>query len=110
MKRQSRSLATDINGLLDDIAVEKVNTFTQGLREYFKTNKPGNTASWFKTKLGDEAESAVGGSGRDTSRTSPGNSRCTTMAISKAIRDRIQSVKNTESHAAVAAARVRRAQ
>jgi F-type H+-transporting ATPase subunit alpha len=29
-----------LNGYLDDIAVDKVSTFTQGLREYLKTSKP----------------------------------------------------------------------
>jgi len=29
-----------LNGYLDDIAVEKVSTFTKGLREYLKTSKP----------------------------------------------------------------------
>jgi F-type H+-transporting ATPase subunit alpha len=50
-------LYAGINGLLDDIAVEKVSSFTQGLREYLKTNKPqyGELIQTEK-KLGDEAE------------------------------------------------------
>ena len=50
-------LYAGINGLLDDIAVEKVSTFTQGLREYLKTSKPkyGELVQSEK-KLGDEAE------------------------------------------------------
>ena len=50
-------LYAGINGLLDDIAVEKVSVFTQGLREYLKTSKPkyGELVQSEK-KLGDEAE------------------------------------------------------
>ncbi|MBD2307215.1 F0F1 ATP synthase subunit alpha [Chroococcidiopsis sp. FACHB-1243] len=33
-------LYAGINGYMDDIAVDKVTTFTQGLREYLKTSKP----------------------------------------------------------------------
>ena len=46
-----------INGLLDDIPVNKITTFTKGLREYLRTSKPkyGELIKAEK-KLGDEAE------------------------------------------------------
>ena len=46
-----------INGLMDDIPVNKITTFTKGLREYLRTSKP-KYAELIKTekKLGDEAE------------------------------------------------------
>jgi F-type H+-transporting ATPase subunit alpha len=50
-------LYAGINGYLDDIPVEKVSSFTKGLREYLKTSKPkyGEMIQNEK-KLGDEAE------------------------------------------------------
>jgi len=46
-----------LNGYLDDIAVEKVSTFTQGLREYLKTSKQQYGEIVQKEKaLTDEAE------------------------------------------------------
>ncbi|MBW4682138.1 MAG: F0F1 ATP synthase subunit alpha [Microcoleus vaginatus WJT46-NPBG5] len=46
-----------INGLMDDVPVNKITTFTKGLREYLRTSKP-KYAELIKTekKLGDEAE------------------------------------------------------
>jgi F-type H+-transporting ATPase subunit alpha len=53
-------LYAGINGYLDDIPVNKVTTFTKGLREYLKTSKPQYTDS-IKTKkvLGDTEEAAL---------------------------------------------------
>ena len=53
-------LYAGINGYLDDVPVEKVTTFTKGLREFLKTGKPEYTDS-VKTKkvLGDEEEKAL---------------------------------------------------
>ncbi len=49
-----------LNGYLDDIAVEKVSSFTQGLREYLKTSKPQYMEIIQNTKqLTDEAESLL---------------------------------------------------
>jgi len=46
-----------LNGYLDDIAVEKVTSFTKGLREYLKTSKPKFGEIVRKEKqLTDEAE------------------------------------------------------
>ncbi|MBD1935985.1 F0F1 ATP synthase subunit alpha [Microcoleus sp. FACHB-68] len=49
-----------INGLMDDIPVNKITTFTKGLREYLRTSKP-KYAELIKTekKLGDEAEKVL---------------------------------------------------
>lgn len=49
-----------INGYLDDIPVDKVTTFTKGIREYLKTSKP-KFAELIKSekKLTDEAESIL---------------------------------------------------
>ena len=50
-------LYAGINGLLDDIAVDKITSFTKGLREYLKTSKPQYGELVQKEKqLGDEAE------------------------------------------------------
>ena len=49
-----------LNGYLDDIAVDKVSSFTQGLREYLKTSKPQYMEIIQNTKqLTDEAESLL---------------------------------------------------
>jgi F-type H+-transporting ATPase subunit alpha len=49
-----------LNGYLDDIAVEKVTSFTKGLREYLKTSKPNFGEIVRKEKqLTDEAESLL---------------------------------------------------
>jgi F-type H+-transporting ATPase subunit alpha len=49
-----------LNGYLDDIAVEKITTFTRGLREYLKTSKPQFGEIVRKEKqLTDEAESLL---------------------------------------------------
>ena len=57
VEEQVAILYAGINGLLDDVPVEKVTTFSQGLREYLKTSKP-RFVELVKTekKLGDEAE------------------------------------------------------
>ncbi|MBD2042522.1 F0F1 ATP synthase subunit alpha [Microcoleus sp. FACHB-672] len=49
-----------INGLMDDIPVNKITSFTKGLREYLRTSKP-KYAELIKTekKLGDEAEKVL---------------------------------------------------
>lgn len=51
-----------LNGYLDDIAVDKVTSFTKGLREYLKTSKPqfGEIVQREK-QLTDEAESLLKG-------------------------------------------------
>ena len=50
-------LYAGINGLLDDIAVDKITSFTKGLREYLKTSKPQYGELVQKEKqLGEEAE------------------------------------------------------
>jgi F-type H+-transporting ATPase subunit alpha len=50
-------LYAGINGLLDDLPVEKITSFTKGLREYLKTSKPQYGELIKKEKqLGDEAE------------------------------------------------------
>lgn len=49
-----------LNGYLDDIAVDKVSTFTQGLREYLKTSKPQYMDILQNSKqLTDEAENLL---------------------------------------------------
>lgn len=49
-----------LNGYLDDIAVDKVSTFTQGLREYLKTSKPQYMDILQSSKqLTDEAENLL---------------------------------------------------
>jgi F-type H+-transporting ATPase subunit alpha len=57
VEEQVAILYAGINGLLDDIPVDKVVTFTQGLREYLRNSKP-QYAELIKTekKLGDESE------------------------------------------------------
>ncbi|MBP0006879.1 MULTISPECIES: F0F1 ATP synthase subunit alpha [Roseofilum] len=54
---QVASVYAGLNGYLDDIAVEKVATFAQGLRDYLKSSKPkfGEVIQSEK-KLTDEAE------------------------------------------------------
>ncbi len=53
-------LYAGINGYMDDVPVEKVTTFTKGLREYLKTGKPQYTDSVKSKKvLGDEEETAL---------------------------------------------------
>jgi F-type H+/Na+-transporting ATPase subunit alpha len=49
-----------INGYLDDIAADKVSSFTKGLREYLKTSKPryGEIVQGEKA-LTDEAETLL---------------------------------------------------
>ncbi len=49
-----------INGHLDDVPVDKVTTFTKGIREYLKTSKP-KFAELIKSekKLSDEAETIL---------------------------------------------------
>jgi F-type H+-transporting ATPase subunit alpha len=50
-------LYAGINGFLDDLPVEKITSFTKGLREYLKTSKPQYGELIKKEKqLGDEAE------------------------------------------------------
>jgi F-type H+-transporting ATPase subunit alpha len=49
---------TGINGYLDDIPVEKVTSFTKGLRDYLKTSKYTEVVGSQKT-LTDEAEAAL---------------------------------------------------
>jgi F-type H+/Na+-transporting ATPase subunit alpha len=53
-------LYAGINGYLDDIAVDKVTTFTKGLRDYLKTGK-AEYAQAVKTSkaLGDSEEAAL---------------------------------------------------
>jgi F-type H+-transporting ATPase subunit alpha len=49
-----------VNGLLDDIAVEKVVDFIAGLRDYLKTSKPKYIELVSTTKaLGEEAEALL---------------------------------------------------
>ncbi|HAX85838.1 MAG TPA: F0F1 ATP synthase subunit alpha [Cyanobacteria bacterium UBA11370] len=51
-----------LNGYLDDIGVEKITSFTKGLREYLKTSKPQFGEIVQKEKqLTDEAESLLKG-------------------------------------------------
>jgi F-type H+-transporting ATPase subunit alpha len=53
-------LYAGINGYLDEVPVDKVTAFTQGLREYLKTSKPQYTeAVQSKKVLGDQEESAL---------------------------------------------------
>jgi F-type H+-transporting ATPase subunit alpha len=53
-------LYAGINGYLDEVPVDKVTAFTQGLREYLKTSKPQYTeAVQSKKVLGDDEESAL---------------------------------------------------
>ncbi len=50
-------LYAGINGFLDDVPVDKITTFTKGLREYLQTSKPQYGELIKKDKqLGDEAE------------------------------------------------------
>lgn len=50
-------LYAGINGLLDDIPVDKITTFTKGMREYLKTSKPQYGEMIQKEKqMSDEAE------------------------------------------------------
>jgi len=50
-------LYAGINGYLDDIPVEKISSFTKGLREYLKTSKPKyGELIQTERQLGDEAE------------------------------------------------------
>lgn len=53
-------LYAGINGYLDDVPVDKVSSFTKGLREYLKTSKPqfGELIKKDK-KLGEEAENIL---------------------------------------------------
>ena len=53
-------LYAGINGYLDDIPVDKVTTFTKGLREYLTTSVPKYTENVKTQKvLGDAEESAL---------------------------------------------------
>lgn len=57
VNEQVAILYAGINGYLDDIPVEKVAGYTQGLREYLRTSKPQyGEAIRSEKKLGDEAE------------------------------------------------------
>ncbi len=53
-------LYAGINGYLDDIPVDKVTTFTRGLRDYLKTGKPNYAQAVQSSKaLGDSEEAAL---------------------------------------------------
>lgn len=57
---QSILIYAGINGYLDDIPVEKITAFTNGLREYLKTSKPEYLELAAKEKkLSDEVESLM---------------------------------------------------
>jgi F-type H+-transporting ATPase subunit alpha len=52
-------LYAGINGYLDDIAVDKVTTFTKGLRDYLKTGKPQYAQAVQASKALGEGEEAA---------------------------------------------------
>jgi F-type H+-transporting ATPase subunit alpha len=60
LEEQVAIVYAGINGYLDDIPVDKVTSYTKGLREYLKTSKPkfGELIRAEK-KLGDESESLL---------------------------------------------------